>query len=801
VRSGVGNGVVVAALAAVLFAAVGLARLDAAPAAAASDCASLGQAANFAVLSNGAFNESESSGSSINGRIAAAGDVTLDGVSVNPAAGDSAPTILAGGDFTAGRATGSGGTVNGGVQYGGTSNVAPNFTVNGGLTHAAPPFSFDTEFVSLKELSASLADLAQTPGATVSLNPYSNALELTGTGTGLNVFTVDAAQLAQAAGIVLDLTQPGATALINVTTDTILSIGPMYMNLSGTAGADGVMWNFPLATALAVTRGVAWQGSILAPNATVTSTNHPQLNGQLIGASVPDSNWVINGVKYAGCLPVPPGPPDTTLTMMALCIDAHGDLDVRLRNAGGQTRHVVWNDLTRRDFGQFDVPPHSDQFFTDRGGDRSSLIRATSGTTTVRARGTDRRCEGQITIQLLTEGDAPAGQTWAVRTTNGDNGNISNVLTLASGGSGTVTVPGGYVPGSAVIDEVIGGATYTISVDDPHGALSTSISLNPVVILDDQHEFVTVTLVYESGAPGTGPPEPPVDPEQPTLPPGGPDPPPGPGNGNGTSGADLAVTHQITPSRVLVGGTIQTVTRVVNLGDEPAVGAVAREIPQYHPAQSNSVADVLSLTTTRGTCTQRRPVRCSLGTLAPGATVTMRSRTCILVAAALRSIVVVSSDTDDTNTTNNMATANVRSYLPTSAIQAHIGAPPTGRVGAQLSYQVSVSGGPPAGANTVRLCTQPPSSFVQVSAPGTFKYGGLYCRNYTRVRRGRSVAFTVYGFPSATGRLLASARATAADVARPSRATAPILVGSAAACPAVARPAARGKRPIAHAAC
>ena len=56
---------------------------------------------------------------------------------------------------------------------------------------------------------------------------------MTGTGTGLNVFTVDAAQLAQAAGIVINLTQPGATALINVTTDTILSIAPMYMNLSG----------------------------------------------------------------------------------------------------------------------------------------------------------------------------------------------------------------------------------------------------------------------------------------------------------------------------------------------------------------------------------------------------------------------------------------------------------------------------------------------------------------------------------------------------------------------------------------
>jgi hypothetical protein len=114
---------------------------------------------------------------------------------------------------------------------------------------------------------------------------------------------------------------------------------------------------------------------------------------------------------------------------------------------------------------------------------------------------------------------------------------------------------------------------------------------------------------------------------------------------------------------------------------------------------------------------------------------------------------------------------------------------------------VSVSGGPPSGAHTVRLCTQPPSSFVQVRAPGTFKYRGLYCRDYTRIGRGRSVAFTVFGFPSATGRMLASVRATAVDVARPSRATAAILVGSAAACPAAVRSAAGGKPPTAHAAC
>jgi choice-of-anchor A domain-containing protein len=793
VGSGLGNRVVAALLAVVLFAAIGVARLGGVPAAAdTSACASLGQAANFAVFSDGAFNSSESSGTSITGRIAAAGDVTLDGVSVNPAAGDSSPTVVAGGNFTGGRTTGAGGTVNGGVTYGGASNVAPNFTINGGLTQSAPPFAFDTEFTSLKGLSASLGDLAQTPGASVS-SAY-GALTLTGTESGLNVFTVDATQLAEPAGIVIDLTQPGATALINVNTATILTIGPMYMNLSGSAAAAGIMWNLPLATGFDVTRGVAWQGTILAPNAAVVGNNHPQLNGQLIAASVPDSNWVVNRVTYTGCLPEPPGPPDDTLSLAPLCIDYNGDLDMRMRNTGDKARKVTWRDLTRRDFGQFDVPPHSDFFFYNRGGDGGSVVSATSGTTTVRANGTDRRCKGRITVHLVTEGDAPAGQTWDVHVTNGGNGNVSHLLTLAAGESETTHVPGGYVEGAAAIDEVVGGATYTISVDDPHGAISTSISLNPVAILDGQNEFVTVTLVYESGTPGTGPPvEPPITPVDPTLPPGAPDPPPGPGIDNGNSGADLAITHQISPARLRVGGTIQTVTRITNLGPQAAAGVVARAIPQFHRGRADAVARVLSLTTTKGTCTQRSPVRCSLGTLAPGATVTIRTRTRILVVAALRSIVLVSSDTPDTNMTNNMAQANVTAFS-NATVRAQISAPPFGRVATQLTYQVSATLGRNSPAGPVRLCTQPPRSFVQVHAPGTFEHRGVYCIDYALVRPGRSVSFLVSAFPSATGRLIPIARATAVGAPGESRVSAVIDVSGPLACPAA-------KRPAAHAAC
>ena len=281
----------------------------------AAGCASLGNAASFVAFSHGAFNSSESAGTSITGRIAAAGDVTLDGLSVNPAAGDSAPTVIAGGDFVAGN-TGHGGTLNGGVRYAGSIDVAPNFTVNGEQQHAPPPFSFESDFAALNELSSAWAKIAQTSGATVTLDPNSHALQLTGTDSGLNVFAVSAADLQAAAGIVIDLTKSGATALINVT-GAQLSLAPQYMNLSGNASDRTLMWNLPFATALAVTHGVSWKGVILAPNATNTTANRPQLNGQLIARTIPTSDWVLNYVPFSGCLPPVLASPDLSSTATA----------------------------------------------------------------------------------------------------------------------------------------------------------------------------------------------------------------------------------------------------------------------------------------------------------------------------------------------------------------------------------------------------------------------------------------------------------------------------------------------------
>ena len=121
------------------------------------------------------------------------------------------------------------------------------------------------------------------------------------------------------------------------------------------------------------------------------------------------------------------------------------------------------------------------------------------------------------------------------------------------------------------------------------------------------------------------------------------------------------------------------------------------------------------------------------------------------MVAALRSIVVVSSDTP-TRTPPTTAEANVTTFSHAN-VTAQITAPPTAHVAAPLSYRVLATLGRKSQATALRLCTRPPASFVQVKAPGTFGYRGVYCRDYGHVLPGRSVSFLVSAFPSATGRL------------------------------------------------
>ena len=146
-----------------------------------------------------------------------------------------------------GRTAGGGGSLHGGVSHAGSYDVTPNFTVTGTVEQGQPPFSFDSEFAALRSSEQHRGERFPRPaGQSVTLNPYSHALELTGTADGLNVFTVSASDLTAAAGIVINLTQPNASGLINITTNTALTISPAYMNLSGSASPANLVWNLPI---------------------------------------------------------------------------------------------------------------------------------------------------------------------------------------------------------------------------------------------------------------------------------------------------------------------------------------------------------------------------------------------------------------------------------------------------------------------------------------------------------------------------------------------------------------------------
>ena len=439
---------------------------------------------------------------------------------------------------------------------------------------------------------------------------------------------------------------------------------------------------------------------------------------------------------------------------------------MRLRNTGDRDRDVVWDDLAGPDFGSFVAKGQRDEYFNVRDGGADSRIRVRAdGGTTVTADGTGERCEGDITVTKRTSGPAPPGP-WTI-VIAGTDGQAVRSAPVSAGQSVTFDALGGYEPGTAQFGQVVGGIVYTIREPDTLGGTAT-ISHNPVEILTGQHESVTVTNHFpEIEPPDPENPDPPVlppiDPEQPTLPPGVPNPPSGPDLGGvlpGYAAADLEVRHVGAPRQAPAGTVFGFRTRVRNLGNAPAVGAVLRELPQLRPADERRVAEIVSLSVSQGECRHRRPIRCTLGRVRPGAEITVRTRARVNFAATLRSVVHVSSRSPESNTTNNTGVAPLVSTAPAN-LRVRITAPPIGRVGARFEYRVGVTGTGPRGAEQVRLCAPRPNDVTGVRAAATFGYNGARCRNIPRLPAGESVSFVVSAVPTTNGSLGLRARATA----------------------------------------
>jgi choice-of-anchor A domain-containing protein len=165
---------------------------------------------------------------------------------------------------------------NGNIAYGGTAALT-NVGIPNGTARHATPVDFSAAGSEVKALSSSLAAYAASGTTTFQYG----GLTLTGSDPGLNVFSVNGADLAAANSLIINA-QPGSTVLVNVsgTVDQMQNFG---FQINGTDRTN-VLYNFRDASSLTLS-GIGIEGSVLAPNAAV-HFNNGQINGNLIAGSL-----------------------------------------------------------------------------------------------------------------------------------------------------------------------------------------------------------------------------------------------------------------------------------------------------------------------------------------------------------------------------------------------------------------------------------------------------------------------------------------------------------------------------------
>jgi choice-of-anchor A domain-containing protein len=243
-------------------------------------------------------------GSDTEGRVAVCGNAYLQNYSVGaPLSNPTGYSLVVGGNLTA-----NGGSTNGAMYVGGTSTFTSWSKAGLAPAGTADPVDFAAEAIRLKALTDTLADYVAN-GATNYVNwggSHGGQLTLTGANAGLNVFSVDAAQLSSSNTFNIHI-PTGATALINVV-GTAITIGSGGFNVP--SGASSILWNFAEATSLSFV-STNMTGSVLAPNAAYYGS--APIAGQLVVGSFTGRDWNVTQVNrgnYSGnLLSLDPTPP------------------------------------------------------------------------------------------------------------------------------------------------------------------------------------------------------------------------------------------------------------------------------------------------------------------------------------------------------------------------------------------------------------------------------------------------------------------------------------------------------------
>jgi choice-of-anchor A domain-containing protein len=271
-------------------------------------CDALGGGSAYNVVTQGNFTGSNTEAE---GRVAVGGNASFSAYSVAPnMTNDASRVDLA----VAGNLTYINGSVqHGAVRYGGSLSTS-GYSSFGTTASAAQPW-IATTFSTIASTSAAWGALATTAAYQT---PSADIIRFEGTNATLNVFSITAATL-QTAGAVQLRAPTGAVILINVTgasfSTAVRSMyavqmwdGSSYVQYSHPTSDSNAnnyrsrtFWNFPSATTVQIGPGLAFEGSVVAPNADVRYAG-----GQANGGAYVKSIDQTNGGEIHWYQPMPP---------------------------------------------------------------------------------------------------------------------------------------------------------------------------------------------------------------------------------------------------------------------------------------------------------------------------------------------------------------------------------------------------------------------------------------------------------------------------------------------------------------
>ncbi|MEM8529629.1 MAG: choice-of-anchor A family protein [Chloroflexota bacterium] len=266
--------------------------------------ASLGPAADFNVFMLGDVTQSSSD---TEGRMAAAGDVSLGGYSVadklDPSIWTDQDVLVVGGNLT----YTSGRVYYGNAIYGGNADVSGSTTIDGTLSQGTP-IDFAAAENDLLDRSATLSQISANGTTQVQYWGGPTAqVTLTGTDPDLNVFTVSGTDLSNTNTLRINA-PAGSTVVINID-GTVNQMKNFGIFLEG-INRRNVLYNFYETTDLTL-QGIGIEGSVLAPQADINFP-HGVIYGTLIGASL-EGIGQSNHEPFEGCGDIPPTPTNTPL--------------------------------------------------------------------------------------------------------------------------------------------------------------------------------------------------------------------------------------------------------------------------------------------------------------------------------------------------------------------------------------------------------------------------------------------------------------------------------------------------------